>query len=228
MPRFDATWTDKTQIAPTVYQITLETSDPLLTFIPGQYINLEIKNKQYRTYSIAGVRHDNDMTKIFLIMDILPNGLASTFFMTNTPPIIFNCVGPAGRFEVSPSYRKKVFIATGTGIAPIIAMIDELTEENFEDIEIIWGIRTAEFNYMSKYIDTDKIKNTICISDDKADHSEFIGRVTDFYKSHASDYKDCDFYLCGNPNMVIEMQHLLAENKVNEDRIFTEQFLLKK
>ena len=228
MPRFDATWIAKTQIAPTVYQITLETTEPLSTFIPGQYINLEIKSKQFRTYSIAGLRHNNSMTQIFLIVDILPNGLASTFFTTHTPPVIFNCVGPAGRFAVSPSYHKKVFIATGTGIAPIIAMIDELTEENFEDIEIVWGIRTAEYSYLKNYIDVDNIKSTICVSDSGTKHNEFAGRVTDHYKLHADEYKDCDFYLCGNPNMVTEMRELLAQNNVSEDHIFSEQFLLKK
>jgi all-trans-retinol 13,14-reductase len=223
MPRFIATWTTKAQIAPTVYEITLQTTDPLAAYIPGQYVNIDFGQRQYRSYSIVNLVRTDDVTTITLIVDILPNGLASTYFTTNTPPQDLACIGLIGRFILSPTPRKKVFIATNTGLAPIIAMVAQL---NPAEVEIIFGVKSSEYNYLSTYI-TDDIPSTACISQEKGVNGVFEGRVTDYYKLHATDFTDCDFYLCGNPNMVHEMQDLLEANNIPKEHIFTEKFLLK-
>jgi all-trans-retinol 13,14-reductase len=229
MPRFTVTWTTKTQIAPTVYEIVLQTLDPLINYIPGQYINLDFGNNQYRSYSVAGLEIKNGKILIILIVDILANGLASGYFSTNHPPLVLLCIGPIGRFNLSPSPRKKVFIATNTGIAPIIAMISQMSDDEKNSVEIIFGVKSQEYDYLSRYINTTKIKSVVCISQVSDNNGTlFAGRVTDYYKLHSAEYIDCDFYLCGNPNMVSDMKILLEENGVGNDRVFTEKFLMAK
>jgi all-trans-retinol 13,14-reductase len=227
MSRFTATWTAKTQIAPTVYEIILETSDSLLGYIPGQYINIDFGERQYRSYSIAKLETIENRTILTLIVDVLTNGLASGYFSSKQPPQRLDCIGPVGRFTLSPSTRKKVFIATNTGIAPMIAMISQLRDKDPTEVQIIFGVKSIEYNYLSKYLHD--IKNVICISNDKnINTGQFAGRVTDYYKLHAKEYNDCDFYLCGNPNMVSDIKGLLQTNGIEESCIFTEKFLLAK
>ncbi|MBC7472532.1 MAG: FAD-dependent oxidoreductase [candidate division SR1 bacterium] len=229
MPRFTATWTTKTQIAPTVYEIVLETKETLINYKPGQYINIDFGNSKYRSYSISKLETISNKTKLTLIVDILPNGLASTYFSTNLPPLEFACIGPVGRFTLLPSLRKKVFIVTGTGIAPIIAMISQLSNKEKEDVEILFGVKSNEYDYLSRYLDTKIVKYTICISE-KADikNDQFNGRVTDYYKTHSIKYVNYDFYLCGNPNMIKEMQELLEVSEFDSNKVITEKFLLAK
>lgn len=230
MPRFTATWISKTQIAPTVYEIVLETTDILLNYIPGQYININFGSSQYRSYSIAKLETISDKIKLTLIVDILPKGLASTYFSTNLPPLKLECIGPVGRFALSPSPRKKVFVATGTGLAPIIAMILQLKIQSITNVEIIFGVKSKEYNFLPNYVDVQKIKTTLCISDSEISdlNNHFKGRVTDYYNIHNKKYQNCDFYLCGNPNMVNEMIELLRADGFDSDRIITEKFLLAK
>lgn len=229
MPRFTATWTAKTQIAPTVYEIVLETTQTLSNYIPGQYININFGDSQYRSYSIAKLETISNKTKLTLIVDILSNGLASGYFSSNLPPQELACIGSVGRFTLSPSLRKKVFVATGTGVAPIIAMISGLSKEEKDNAVILFGIKSDKYNYLSKYINTNETKSTICISEtEDIKNGQFNGRVTDYYKIHTKEYASCDFYLCGNPNMVNEMIELLRADGFDSDRIITEKFLLAK
>jgi NAD(P)H-flavin reductase len=228
MPRFTSTWTSKTQIAPTVYEIIIETNDSLASYIPGQYINIDFGNNQYRSYSIAKLQTKENITLITLILDILPDGLASGYFTSKQPPQSLACIGPIGRFNLSISTNKKIFIATNTGIAPIISMISQMTNTEQESIEIIFGVKSIEYDYLSLYLDTNKIKTIVCVSQPiEIKIGQFAGRVTDYYKIHYTEYTGCDFYLCGNPNMVSEMSGLLDSKGISEDRIFTEKFLLK-
>jgi ferredoxin-NADP reductase len=228
MPKFTAIWTDKTQIAPTVYEIILETTDSFETYIPGQYINIDFEDKEFRSYSIAEFSSNIGKTTITLIVEILPNGLASGYFESNQPPQSLNCIGPSGRFNLSTSARKKIFIVTGTGLAPIIAMIGQLESQVNNDFEIIFGVRSKEYDFLPKYINSPEIKTTVCVSQPSLARSKyFIGRVTDYYSLHSNEYQNCDFYLCGNPNMVSDMKNLLVKNDIPEDQIFTEKFLLK-
>jgi all-trans-retinol 13,14-reductase len=226
MSRFTATWITKTQISPTTYEVLLQTADLLSQYKPGQYINLELKPNEYRSYSIAGIGREKDYTTIILIIEIPEFTLGlSHFFIEQSPPQIINCIGPVGRFTLTPSSRRKVFVATGTGIAPIIPMIHKLLVDT-GDIELIYGIKSIEYNYLNKYLDSDTITNHICtsnISPEQITSSIFQGRVTEYFKTHASQFTNCDFYLCGNPNMIAEMK-LQIEQTNGENTIYTENF----
>jgi all-trans-retinol 13,14-reductase len=224
MPRFTATWTAKTQIAPNVYEIVLETNEPFPQYIPGQYINIEFESRKYRSYSIVKLDRMLDKTRIILIVDILANGLASEYFTNHTPPLDLDNIGPTGRFGFIPSPRKKVFVATGTGIAPIIPIITSLLAHQDTNFELIFGVKTIEHNYVSRYLAS--VKPILCVSQEVGTNGEFKGRVTDYFTLHKSEYTDADFYLCGNPNMVTQMTSLIAAD-YPDAQIVTEKFLLK-
>jgi all-trans-retinol 13,14-reductase len=224
MSRFTVTWIKKRQLTPTVLEIVLSTIDPLASYLPGQYINIEFDQKKYRSYSIAALNQGDGKTLITLIVEVSLKGLAGHFFDIHKPSgQQFDCVGPVGRFNIVESSKKRVFVATGTGLAPIVALINQIKGQN---CELIYGARTLESDFHKEYVDVN-LPQILCLSQEKDIEGVYCGRVTDYYLEHKDEYQNCQFYICGNPDMVAQMQELLELNGIEKSDIVTEKFLIK-
>jgi len=93
---------------------------PEINFKAGQYLLLKIKD-QSRLYSICSP----DFIKNYfeLVVEMVPGGLGSTYLSNLKIGEVVNFQGPAGLFVLRETNKPKIFLATGTGIAPIRAMI---------------------------------------------------------------------------------------------------------
>ncbi len=105
---------------------------PEIAFLPGQYLQLDIPasdysdpvsgDPAYRAYSFASPPDDG--RRIELLVRRLPNGLASTSVWEHIRPgaaIWFN--GPHGDFTLDGDESDLLFVAGGSGIAPVRAML---------------------------------------------------------------------------------------------------------
>src|SRR3972149_8574318 len=117
--------TKKTQLNSNTYLYHFDLLEPKeIIFKPGQYVMLKVpsdKGPLSRLYSIASSNTIKDSFE--LIIGIIPGGLASNylFSLKENTEIIFQ--GPAGVFSIKENDRGKIFLITGTGIAPIRSMI---------------------------------------------------------------------------------------------------------
>ncbi|MCL5005786.1 MAG: FAD-dependent oxidoreductase [Acidobacteria bacterium] len=113
-------------------------------FQPGQFISLELEpngKKIRRPYSIASApRADNGFD---LCVNILPEGRASSWLFHLKPGDAIRFSGPFGFFTLrEPSDAVSAFIATGTGIAPIRAMLQQLySRPHHSEVWLIFGVR---------------------------------------------------------------------------------------
>jgi len=87
-------------------------------FKPGQYIRLHHETLE-RDYSLASGPDDPELR---LVVRVFPQGRVSTFLtaIADGTPLSFS--GPLGYFIFQTSDRTPVFVATGTGVAPFVAM----------------------------------------------------------------------------------------------------------
>jgi ferredoxin-NADP reductase len=96
-----------------------------LTFLPGQFLSFQLLvggETLTRPYSIASSPEENDLLEICL--NLVPGGLGSQYLFAREVGDPLHFTGPWGTFVLDqPPEAECVFIADGTGIAPIRPML---------------------------------------------------------------------------------------------------------
>jgi len=106
------------KISSKVYLERFELIEPKeITFVAGQTVMLYVASGVNRTMSIASP--PSEKTSITLVHDVSPMGAYSKWALSAKAGDPMEFMGPLGVFILDrQSRREKVFVATGTGIAP--------------------------------------------------------------------------------------------------------------
>ena len=207
-----------------VYELTF-TVDTSVPVIPGQYILFSLDTGVKRAYSIGY----HDAGRFTFIIKQLEGGVGSTRIcnlsvgetITGTPPI--------GHFTLRPTPTAKLFIATGTGFAPVYFQLRAALDAGITaPLHFIFGVRTLadvfytdELSRLSR--DHPNVTYDIYLSREvAAGYRE--GYVTTLVREDDIGTRFSEFYMCGSPAMVKEVRALLAERSVTPDRRFFEQY----
>ena len=215
--------TSKVELHPLTYLFKFETQQKM-DWQPGQFLVLQIEPRIFRSYSIVNI-HENELT---LLIDCKIGGPASKFFEASQIGTELNIVGkPLGKFVIQPNDKHKIFVATGTGLAPFIPMIASGTQP----MSLFFGARFATDDYCKNLLLQFKANHPNlslfrCLSQEDSNPAESIykGRVTSIIPNEIKDYSDKEFYLCGNPAMVNEVTEILLSKGVSKDFIITEKY----
>lgn len=219
---------ERTEVAD--HMITLKTTKPDgFDYVSGQFVQfmmpLEDTTKP-RSYSIASIPTDDHL--LFLIK-ILPEGVASDYFRTDT------CVGTTlemsearGRFVVDAEASSHLFVATGSGMAPMLSMLrTELkTNKSSKELILYFGVRHTTDLFWQKElaslaIDHPNFTYHLTLSKPEQAWDGLRGRVTDHItKDHSAHHS----YLCGSAPMVMEVRKLLMTHGAEAKQIHFEIF----
>jgi all-trans-retinol 13,14-reductase len=204
-----------------VYELVVECIG-LIDYTPGQFLTLEILPAIRRSFSIVSSNQVGGQTLFTLIVKAAASG--------NTEKWLHNYDGesmkvyvPLGRFIVKDSFKPVVCIATNTGIAPFIPMIKHIYTANPKaQVDIYFGMKHKDDDYALEYF-RDLLKNHktlryfLCLSQGSSNaevdpliSNVFSSRVTEAVISSYTYFDTQDFYICGNPDMVADMQEQLT------------------
>lgn len=219
---------EKTKITEDTFKIRYQ-FDSNFEWLPGQFVGITINPTYRRSYSIV----DYDGENLTFLVDIKPGGLASNFFRDCKIGDQNQILGPYGKFTLRENENKKVFISTGTGSAPLIPMIKRLNDIKFgNQVEYFSGARTINDDFTASFLQTENITNfklNRCITREDIGSEEstekisyFSGRVTEALDRSNLDWSNTEFYICGNPEMVNDVEQLLK--KKGADTIFLERY----
>ncbi len=142
------------KISSKVYLERFELIEPKeMIFVAGQTVMLFVAPGINRSMSIASL--PDEKNSITLVHDVGPMGPYSKWALAAKPGDPMTFMGPLGIFVLDKdSPRKKIFIATGTGIAPFHPMSkdwlsanshqssENLKTDNRQQITLYWGLRT--------------------------------------------------------------------------------------
>jgi CDP-4-dehydro-6-deoxyglucose reductase len=196
----------------------------------GQYISIEIAPGEMRMYSMCD-RPDVE-SSFEIIVDQQPGGTGVDFLRQLSFGQQVQVLGPLGKLTINAESDATtiVLVATGSGIAPFKSIVtDQLQIKNApQTLVLLWGMRhDQELFWLEDFM---AIQNSYpqftfipVISQPSTGWTLTTGHVTDFIQS--TDFiPQTDFYLCGNRDMVDEVQKILADKKFSSERIHSEKF----
>jgi len=221
---FKAKLIEKTQIAKTDFKLIYDVP-PEFSFKPGQFVGIRFQPTYTRAYSVVDLKDE----KLELLIDIKPGGLASQYFEHTKVGDHVSMLGPYGMFSIKGDLPNKVFICTGTGVAPFISMIRALDLSKFK-ITILFGTRTnandIAYPYFEEFIS--KSFNYIqCVTREEPKKPYAVkGRVTEVLEKMISKdqlkVKNTEFYVCGASEMIADTVNILKP--LGADKIYYEKY----
>ncbi len=201
------------RLAPDVMQVVLgfPPNEPQ-HFSPGQYLNIMLADGVMRSYSIASPPSTEGLRQMELHMRHMPGGLfTDQVFAALKVRDLLRIETPHGLFYLNEgSTKPMVMIASGTGFAPIKAIIEySLLKNMSRPIHLYWGGRKREDIYMhdlavSWAAEHAHIRYTPVLSN-ATEACAWKGREGFVHQAVMHDFPDLSshqVYACGAPLMV--------------------------
>jgi Na+-transporting NADH:ubiquinone oxidoreductase subunit F len=227
------------QLTPEIKGIRLKIVSPGegLTFKPGQYIQLQTPEYElcsesvYRAYSMSSCSTECDV--VDLAITKVEGGVCSTYvhdYLREGEELTIN--GPYGEFYLRDSDSDILFISTGSGLAPIRAILQKMAQDhNPRKATLFFGARTREhlFFYdglreLEKTLPNFTFVPTLSRPTEEDQWEGERGRVTDLIEKYIPDHADIEAYICGSPAMVESCEASLEQKGVPQERIFYDKF----
>jgi ferredoxin-NADP reductase len=125
----NATLAARIEVTDSMAVFSIVPDNPINGFKPGQYLSLGIVIEDgallQRAYSIVGVSGDGYRVELFIRR--VPDGALSPRLWTLPSGTRVRLGPPKGLFVLDPAdVRPRTFVGTGTGLAPLLAMLAEL------------------------------------------------------------------------------------------------------
>ena len=191
----------------------------------GQFASIETpyRPRSWRNYSMANAESADGLVE-FHVRTVGAGFVSGPLVWSASPGDMLKLGAPTGEMAIDKqSQRNVVCIAGGTGLAPIKAMIDEMTRWNTaREVTLFFGVRRADDLYDMAALHRIAALNrwvTVvpCVSDDPS----FVGEratLADVVARYGS-WQDHDVFLCGSPDMTRATLSRLREIGVPDERI---------
>lgn len=219
------------EIAPDVRHFWFEIPDlEKFDFIPGQFVSLseQVNGKKVtRAYSIASRPYEN---KFELCLNEVKEGIFSPFLFGMNLGDTVEMKGPHGMFIMRKQPCDAMFVATGTGIAPFIPMVEDVLQKDSErQYTLVFGVR-YEHSVLYQELFEDlarRYKNFkfICtVTRPTEEWKGNSGRVQQYVFQEIGERKDIDVYICGLKEMVNDVRDRLKELGFDKSQIVYERY----
>jgi len=205
-----------------------------LQFLAGQYIDFQLKDGKSRSYSLANPPHDDALLELHVRH--VPGGLfTDTVFSTLKARDILRLKGPLGSFFIrEDSDKPMIFIAGGTGFAPIKGMLEHAFAEHTDrEMVLYWGVRALKDLYMAELPRQWQAEQPnfsfipVLSNPQPVDHWQ--GRTGFVHEAVLADFADLSgyqVYACGAPVMVDSAREAFTRTRgLPEDEFFADAFV---
>jgi benzoate/toluate 1,2-dioxygenase reductase subunit len=222
------------RVAADVMRLELELAeDCWFEFRPGQFIQIKVPGTdQTRSYSIAST--PAELPKIELLIRLLPGGVMSEWLLGQAAvDTVLEISGPYGAFFLQEASKAPVvMIAGGTGLAPMMAMIDVIRARpgRKPPIQLSFGCQSAEGLFHGEAIALRSMwlpSLTVTTSVDRgpAPDGVRIGNPIEAVGADGPLDPETVAYLCGPPGMIEAARSRLQALGVAPGNIHAEQFV---
>ena len=222
---------EKKVLAHDVIQLKLKLPDnQRLQFLAGQYLDIILSDGRRRAFSIANAPHDDDFIELHIRH--VPGGeFTQVVFDEMEEKSILRIQAPLGSFNLQEeSERPMIFVAGGTGFAPIKGIIEHANHLGiFRPIHLYWGVRSKQDLYMDELPrqwekEHDNFSYTPVLSEPDADWTGRTGWVHEAVLEDNPEMAGFDVYMAGPPPMVKAGRDAFADKGLSHDHMFYDSF----
>ena len=203
------------------------------SFQSGQYVRLKVPGGvEWRSYSMASTARD--LPRMDFLVRILNGGLVSEYLRTRCrvgDEILVQ--GPMGAFILHSPRAPQIFIAGGTGLAPILSMLDEIRYRPGPRPLMLLSFGCASEQQFF-YRDEIELRQwwmpelQVVLSADRVDSVDSVlrqGTPVAALEHERFTYPLAVAYVCGPPPMIEAAKLQLTEMGLAPERIYAEQFV---
>ncbi len=205
-----------------------------LQFLAGQYIDFQLKDGRARSYSLANPPHDDALLELHIRH--VPGGLFSDqVFSTMKERDILRLKGPLGSFFIREDSDKPIiFVAGGTGFAPVKAMLQHAFVAHMDrELVLYWGVRSLKDLYMAElpqqWLAEHPNFSFIPVLSNPQPGDHWLGRTGLVHEAVLADFADLSgyqVYACGAPAMVDGARTSFLETRnLPEAEFFADSFV---
>jgi CDP-4-dehydro-6-deoxyglucose reductase len=230
---------DLVQPAPDVAVMTLQL--PMaekFRYYPGQYVDFLLKNGKRRSYSMANAPVDAN-TVSFHVRHIPGGVFTDPIFGVSETLIkvrdILRVEGPLGSFFLRDDTQKPiVFLASGTGFAPIKAIVEHMIANGIvRPVSLYWGGRRPADLYMNDLAQhwaqqLPHFQYIPVVSNAKSE-DQWGGRTGFVHQAVLDDFNDLsghEIYACGAPIVVESARQSFSKQRgMPDDAFFADAFV---
>ncbi len=209
---------EKKMVCDIVMEIRLQTKD--MAFKPGQFVTVRFKDDIgffNRAYSIVGLK-DGILT---LAVTLLSGGRGSSFITNYDVGSQVEITEPKGDFCLQDTPNPKVFVGTGTGLAPLIAMMEQCPEVKKT---LYFGQRKEkDLFYLERMAKMPNLDVHTCLDFADDDWTGLRGRVTEHFLNYPLT-RDTEIYTCGSDPMMKGLEDILKKKRHPKKLFFRESF----
>jgi CDP-4-dehydro-6-deoxyglucose reductase len=215
-----------------VVQLQLPANDSF-AFRAGQYVEFILRDGVRRSYSMANAPHTGPSMELHIRH--MPGGkFTDHVFGVLKEKEILRIEGPFGSFFLREDSDKPiVMLASGTGFAPIKALIEQLQHlGSTRPVTLYWGGRRPSDLYMQAWIQqqlpTMPTLRYVPVVSDAQPEDAWTGRTGFVHRAVLQDIADLSayqVYACGAP-IVVESAHkdFCSQGRLPDEEFFADAF----
>src|SRR4029453_8341322 len=203
-----------------------------LIFLAGQFIEFLLRDGSRRSFSMGNPPHNTELLEVH-VRHVAGGQFPDHVFGKMKERDILRFEGPLGTFFLREASAKPiVFVASGTGFAPIKAIIEHALHMGIRrPMTLYWGCRVRADLYMNELAERwqrDHGVRYIPVLSEPLPSDNWTGRTNLVHRAVMEDFPDLsgqDVYACGAPVMVEAAQRdFTALCKLPEDEFYSDSF----
>ena len=213
------------EISPGLAIVAVQAIEEPFGFEPGQYATLGLMGTEkliQRPMSISSSA--DDLSEYEFFIRHVESGAFTPLLWERSVGDLINLKGPKGKFLLQDDGRRALFVASGTGLAPFISMIETLRGRGLardvvllhgvsHDHDLAWRQQLTELEagdgFPLRYV------GTVSRPQQCPDWTGCTGRVETIVAAqldaHGLTPETATIYLCGNPDMVSAVEEIAAQ-----------------
>lgn len=213
-------------------RLQLPANDAFL-YRPGQYVEFILRDGARRSYSMANASSEGNMLELHIRH--MPGGkFTDHVFGVMKEKEILRIEGPFGSFFLrEDSDKPLIFLASGTGFAPIKALLENMQQKGITRPTVLyWGGRQPADLYLNDWLQQFAGNHPwlryIPVVSNATEADNWTGRTGFVHLAVMQDYPDLSghqVYACGAPIVVDSARKdFCTLARLNEDDFFADSF----
>lgn len=219
--------------APDVMILRLKLPDnERLAFLPGQYIDILLRDGRRRSFSLANAPHDDARLELH-VRHIEGGEFSEQVFFNMEKKALLRIEGPYGQFYLREDDDRPILMMAGsTGIAPLKSMLDHLFHiGNNRPVHLYWGVRARRDLYLDEELRAlaercPWLRYTPCLSEPQPD-DDWQGRIGLVHNMLLQDHPglgDYTVYMSGPPAMIVAARRDFDRHGVDPEHLYQDAF----